>query len=486
MDIITGRFVADGNESTPKTAMNIKTIELILFYFLPAIGFFLAFILLVRLPRQQNSTSTTIAWVLVIFLLPYLGVPLYLFLGGRKVRKMIQRKRNIEPSANSRSEELYTADNPFFTSNNAIFPPRRAYDTQLIGKGDDAFRILMETIYHAQQSIYITTFILGDDPTGKAIVAALAHRARHGVSVHLLLDALGSRSIGHSFFEEFKNSGGQYAFFMPMLRHPFMRGRANLRNHRKMAIIDSRIALIGGMNLSENYMGSSTGKLWKDLSYMVEGDVVADLCTVFKSDWEFAANSPAPIEYKLVGTNRIGQPSIKVQLVPSGPDIEGDPLHDAILTAIFSAKKRVWIVTPYFIPDEMVIKALCVAARRNIDVSIIVPRWSNHRFADFVRRSYLRHCARNGVKVYLYEQGMIHGKVILIDDGLSILGSMNMDMRSFFLNYEIALFIESESTAHDLTEWIQPLMRNCRQSDKPVHIIVESIEGIAQLLAPLL
>jgi cardiolipin synthase len=275
-------------------------------------------------------------------------------------------------------------------------------------------------------------------------------------------------------------AGGQYAFFMPMMHLPF-RGRANLRNHRKIAIADGAQAMMGGMNISRDYLGpTANARRWHDLSFTIKGPVLGDLCSVFNSDWQFAAKRNDQQPCRPV----FAEASVKLELVPSGPDVAGDPLYESVLTALFKARRRVWIVTPYFIPDEMLLKAICIAAKRGIDVRIVVPLVSNHPLADLVRRSYLREAQESGAKICNFTPGMMHGKVILVDEALAIVGSMNMDMRSFFLNYEVALFIYSEKMVQELDGWITNILGQSVLGIKKANMALAFIEGIARLLAP--
>jgi cardiolipin synthase len=233
-------------------------------------------------------------------------------------------------------------------------------------------------------------------------------------------------------------------------------------------------------------MGSvSNAKRWHDLSISVKGPIVSDLYAVFHSDWKFAAKEDLvymPEEWTVIERDD----PIALQLVPSGPDVDGDPIYDTIVTSLFAAQKRIWIVTPYFIPDEVLMKALCIAARRHVDVRIVVPLVSNHRLADIVRRSYLRQLQEAGAKIFQFTPGMVHGKVIIIDDAFGIIGSMNMDMRSFFLDYEIALFIDSKQVITQLDNWICDLIGHCESGVKAAPVTVEFFEGIGRLFAPLL
>jgi cardiolipin synthase len=265
---------------------------------------------------------------------------------------------------------------------------------------------------------------------------------------------------------------------------PF-RGRANLRNHRRIMIADGVAAIIGGMNIARDYMGmTASTQRWHDLSFLVKGPVLGDLHHVFHSDWQFAAKRKTAHEDFLVPA--LAGATATLELVPSGPDVAGDPLYESVVTALFKARDRLWIVTPYFIPDEMLLKAICIAAKRGVDVRIVVPRVSNHPLADLVRRSYLREAQESGVKICNFTPGMMHAKAILVDGALGIVGSMNMDMRSFFLNYEVALFISNENMVQELDRWVTDILGQCIPGIKKANIAVEFFEGVARLLAPLL
>jgi cardiolipin synthase len=459
--------------------------EWIFAHFLPMLGFGLALLLLVHLLRQRRPPSSTIAWVLAIVLAPYVGVPLYLIFGGRKIRKAAESKGNLLATALQSPPPDLPGQGGLPLAGGDAFPPREGNRLTLLGTGEEAFQSLFQAIDSAQQSIYISTYILGVDETGRSIVAALARKAAQGVEVCLLLDAMGCLPVRGRFLRDLTAAGGKYAFFMPMLHIPF-RGRANLRNHRKILLFDRRRAIIGGMNLAREYMGkSSDPQRWHDLSMTVEGPVVADLYTVFRGDWAFAAKEELP-PLEAVPEPLTGDGVIPLELVPSGPDMPGDTLYDAVVSSLFSARERIWITTPYFVPDEMLTKSICIAARRGADVRIVVPRASNHRLADLVRRSYLRQVQEAGGAVYSFRPGMLHAKVILIDERLAIVGSMNMDVRSFFLNYEVALFTYSREMTQRLAGWVGQTMAQSDVGLREAHVAVEFIEGAGRLLAPLL
>ncbi len=453
-------------------------IHVIFIHILPIIGFFLAITLLVHQSRAPRSPSSTVAWLLAILLVPYLGVPAYVIFGGRKIKRMIKNKEISALDTKTPGEGFIVQ------GTGSIFPPRSGNSISLITTGEKAYTALIDLIEHAQKSIDIATYILGNDETGAAVVAALTRKAEQGVAVRMLLDALGSFRVSKKTLAPLLAAGGRCAFSMPMMHIPF-RGRANLRNHRKMVIVDNATAILGGMNIARDYMSATadTG-IWQDLALIVKGPVLADVRRVFCSDWEFAVKHKTEKNYA-PAPDGAGD-TIALQLVPSGPDVAGDPLYDSVISALFKAQRRVWIVTPYFIPDEMLLKAICIAARRGIDVRIVVPRVSNHPLADLVRRSFLRQVQDSGAVICNFSPGMMHGKVILVDTTLCIAGSMNMDMRSFFLNFEVALFIYDEGAVKALDGWVKSLISQSIPGIKKSNILIEFIEGVARLLAPLL
>ncbi len=425
------------------------------------------------------------AWLLAIVLLPYVGVPLYLMFGGRKLRSMARHKAQIYKGEGTiRHDQLGGATERILQSYGV--PPATAGNrVHLIVDAQEAYERVIEFIDQAKQTIHITTYILGTDPVGKAIVERLAKRAREGIQVRLLLDSVGSWRVGRRFVAPLTAAGGTVGFFMPMFRLP-TRSRANLRNHRKLIVIDGRQALAGGMNLDHHYMGPDADpKRWRDLALIVEGPAVLGLIELFDSDWKFATgedltSEPPPPEgfEPRNGTT--------VEVVASGPDVSGDPLYDSLIAAFFAARKRIWVVTPYFVPDETLVRALELAARRGVDVRLLLPEHSNHITADLARGSYLHQVQEAGGKILLFRPTMVHAKLIIVDDDLSVIGSANMDIRSLFLNYEVALFLFSEPQTADATVWMEELMRNSRHGLRPRGWGRELAENIARLLSPLL
>jgi cardiolipin synthase A/B len=358
---------------------------------------------------------------------------------------------------------------------------------ELVTDGRDAYARILELIDEARSTIHITTYILGRDEGSRVLVECLTRRAEKGVAVRLLIDDVGSWQVRRRSLAPLIEAGAQVAHFMPVFHAPF-RGRANLRNHRKLVVIDGRIALTGGMNLAWPYIGPPTAKdLWRDLSMIVEGPVVTELEVLFASDWRFATGAdPGGAGLPGPGPEITGKESSVVQVVASGPDVAGDPLYESLLALIFSAQTRIWIVTPYYVPDEMLARALGLAARRGVDVRVIVPARSNHLSADLARASYLRDLHNAGGRVLLYTPVMLHAKAVVFDDQLAVIGSANMDMRSLFLNYEVALFVSSPTQVEQVAAWALGLMSDSERELPPPDWPRELAENVVRLLSPLL
>ncbi len=270
-----------------------------------------------------------------------------------------------------------------------------------------------------------------------------------------------------------------------MFNPPF-RGRANLRNHRKMVIVDRRAAIVGGMNLAHQYMGPRrTSDRWHDLSMRMTGPAAGQAFEIFRSDWEFAAKEdlahPAPASEKEDVTA-----TTALQFMASGPDVENDALREALMVSLFHAHHRVWIVTPYFLPDDLLLEGLRMAAQRGVDLRLITPERSNHRLADWAREGYLSQLQDAGARIYLYQPRMLHAKALIIDQRVAIIGSANMDMRSLLLNYEVGLCIYSPGIILELEKWMEALMHACRRRQPHHSPTLTMIEGISRLFAPLL
>jgi cardiolipin synthase len=418
-----------------------------------------------RLLKSRRTSQSTLAWLLALALVPFVAIPLYLLLGSRKFPR--RAKLPVPGAAKvllaSVSDDVAGPIARVLRKSD-VAPPRRDNAFELLTTGEAAYARLMGLIRGAERSIDLTMFILGSDATGNAFVEALAERASHGVAVRLILDAVGSsRSCRHAT-RVLGAAGAEVRPFMP-LRHSPIQGRTNLRSHRKLGIVDRHHVFAGGMNLANEYMGPpirlSSAPRWRDVAAIASGRVAADAEALFESDWGFVGGSKRAPMSPSASAVRAARGDATLQIVPSGPDMTTDTVYDLFLTAIFCARQRIAIVTPYYVPDELLQHALLLSARRGVRTEIVVPARSNHRIADVARRPLLRELHDAGVIVHYYGHGMVHAKAMVVDDAFAYVGSPNFDMRSLFLNYENALCAYSPEAIGQIRSFVDGLIGEC-------------------------
>ncbi len=437
---------------------------------LEIVGYLLAIILIPRILLERRHPGATIAWVLAIGLVPYLGVPLYFLIGGRRVKKISLNKdwgrwdEKLDPDF--ATLDGLPADNRRIARlllRAGTFPPDRNSVITIIDDGIKAYKALVNLLEGAQNSIEIATFILGRDEVGRALVDLLAQKAKEGLEVRLLLDALGSLRARGRFIQPLLDAGGQVGIFLPLL--PLRRRwSANLRNHRKMTVVDGEKAFVGGMNLAREYMGPKPYRdRWKDVSMIIAGTGAQYVRSIFWQDWMYTTKEPidpgvlCPVPRELKGDGSI------LQVVGDGPDVPERPLYSGVLAALNRARESIWVVTPYFVPDDALSAALELAARMGCDVRIIMPEKSNHPLVDLAGYSFLIDLMQAGVRFYRYQPGMLHAKLIAIDKRLAVVGSANMDIRSFQLNFEIATFIYDSKSVEEVVGVIASILDESRK-----------------------
>lgn len=428
-----------------------------------------------------------ISWMLFIVFMPYIAAPLYFLIGIRK-RDNKHTKELVQFPHIKEYEEYHINHTDHALANilmkNGIPPASRSNRFELIASDTDAYKAMMQEIEKATKSIEIATYVFTFDAMTTAMVEALTKKAKEGVKVRLMLDTVGSFGvyIDQRGFKALRGAGGEVAFFVPMLKYP-MQSYINLRNHRKIYLFDQTTLLSGGMNLSNEYMGPDDGtKRWYDLLYRLQGPAVQHFRSIFRNDWEYATGET--IEPN-VPTVKAFEGESLVQVVPSGPDIDKDALYEALLNAIYSAKERIWIVTPYFVPDENITQALIIAQHKGVDVKLITPKHSDHLFTDIVRSPYMRDLYSNGIDVVLFEGEMLHAKAILIDSLGGMVGSLNLDNRSLFLNYEVVTFVYSPTFIEALEAWMNSLMETSVRGLEPPSKTREAFENIMKVFAPM-
>jgi len=459
---------------------------LILSWVVSTLGFFLAIILISHLIRQRRSPSGTMAWLMGLILIPHIAVPLYLIFGGRKMRYKQSLKQNISfPGMTTALVDHEARRLSELISSFGMPLPARGHRITLCSDSCETYHKLMELLESAEKSIDFATYVFEHDATGQSVLEVLTRKARSGVNVRLLVDDIGAHMLKRRHVKDFIAAGGQFARFMPLVH---ITRRADLRNHRKITLIDDSTVMAGGMNIGDEYMGPTFNpSRWKDLSFVMQGPCVGVYGEIFRQDWLFATGRQDKDEQ----ITPDGQPHFEedqiAQVVPSGPDVKGDILYNALVAAIHAAEERVSIITPYFIPDDSMMQSLTLAAHRGVNVEVIVPQVSNQRLANLARGPYLRDLTAAGVKVRYYLPGMMHAKVVLIDDDVAMVASANFDLRSMQLNYEVAMFAYSAQTINAVAAWVDGLRRQTI-ANTPLQIpyLRETVEGVARLLAPLL
>ncbi|MGH7283639.1 MAG: phospholipase D-like domain-containing protein [Polyangiaceae bacterium] len=419
-------------------------------------------LMLTRISGTMRTPQSTLAWLLGFAFVPLLAIPLYLAFGTRKFpRRAKGRQLDVPPLRAGNSFELLTT-------------------------GESAYARLLSLVHDATRSIDLSMFIVGDDEVGRAVIAALAERAKRGVAVRVIVDAVGSMRMYGAMTRALRPAGAHVRVFMP-LRHSPVRGRTNLRSHRKVLVVDGETVFAGGMNLALEYMGpprdETTSPRWRDVMAIVRGPVAADAAALFESDWIYCGGTARRDGDAREAAAIASEGDAHVRFVPSGPDMTTDTMYDLFLNGIFGARERIAIVTPYYVPDDALQHALVLAARRGIRTEVLVPAVSNHRIADVARRHLLRELAANGVRLHFYTKGMVHAKAMVIDDAFAYVGSPNFDMRSLFLNYEDALCVYSSDAIALVRAFVDTLISECG-SERPVFPEHRILEQIALLMAP--
>lgn len=431
--------------------------------------------------RERRPPAATLAWVALLVLLPVFGLLLYLLIGARKLPRRTHRPCQPELALEAVVPEAQADALDRMLRRFGIPPATRGNALRITMAPEQARADLLDVIGAAQQRLWVLMYSFEGDASGRAVLGELTAAARRGVDVRLMVDDLGSFGQLGSIRREFEASGGRIVHFKPVW-YALTRRIANLRNHRKIVVADGALAWTGGRNVGDVYLDPKAGH-WLDLSAVVRGPVVAVMEEICRGDWQFGsgdATCPAP------GTAIANAGDATLQMLPSGPEHRDDLWQVSLIKACFEAQSRLWLATPYFVPDETVMNALLTAARSGVDVRILVPTRSDNLLVDFVARSYLREIQRSGVGVYRYDHGMMHAKVVLVDRSLGMFGSANIDARSLFLNYESTLIGYDEATIAPLEQFFAAAFARAKRGLRPTGRIRETLMSLARLAAPLL
>ena len=458
---------------------------------------------------HTKSASAVMAWIMVLYLLPVFGLFLYMILSQNIARQQIFRM-----AANEREDVMTLigwqkdfvkrgiSDNPEDESNKwqSLITLNLDYanaflidssDVELIFDGQEMFDRLCEDIRNAKYTVKLCYFILKNDDTGNKLIDLLTQKAAEGVKVRLLVDALGSRSIGNHKLREFRKAGGKVAFFFkPRIRHLYF--RINYRNHRKLAIIDNEKGYIGGFNIADEYLGKVRKfGYWRDTQMILSGNVIASLNARFYMDWRYASGEKIDlVEQSIKYAFRQESGDIPVQIVSSGPESDKEEIKRGMMKMITGARKRIYIQTPYLVPDLPMLDSLAMAARSGLDVRIMIPAIPDH---PFVYRTTLYNAGkliREGARIYIYENGFLHAKTLTVDGEVCTAGSCNFDIRSFRLNFESNAFVYDREVAGRMNmqfEEDMKLSREYTQKDRDNISLYEKLsESISRLLTEIL
>jgi len=413
--------------------------------------------------KQRRHPSAGIAWVVSLVLLPYVALPLYLVFGSRK---LVGAKHTRRPHATAAGDTPEHAEAERLARAIGLGEAASFDHLAVHAHGSQALEALRMGIHGARHRLDICTFILGNDVLGDEVCDLLSRRAREGVHVRLLLDGIGRYLGGPVKLKKLTDAGVQVALFVPPLRSP-LRGRTNLRNHRKMVLADSEWLWCGGRNLAAEYFEGDTQSfrkkpVWIDLSFDLRGALAAQAQQRFEQDWVFATTGTTAVASTMPTKPAPGSDiGMRARLVPSGPDQTEDTVYTMLVSACFTAQKRILAVTPYFVPDPTLLMAMALAARRGVAVTLLMPTHSNHRLADIARHTALRELAASGAQIWLSPH-MVHAKAVLIDEDMALVGSANLDERSLFLNYELMVAFYDPQVVRTFADWIDRQQVNAK------------------------
>lgn len=430
-----------------------------------------------RITRQHRHPSAALAWVLMITLLPYLGIPMYLLIGVRKVPRAQGRLRP-PPALPSNTHAHWALD--LGEALGLPAPNRNAVVTFQVD-GQAAMDRLLQLVDEATRSIDICTFVLGHDAVASALSDALSRAVQRGVKVRVLLDDLGCWTKPRTTRHLLRQRGVELQCFMPVLPN-IRRGRVNLRNHRKLVVVDGQHVWSGGRNLaSEYFVADGDTPAWADISFVVSGPLARQAQDLYQQDWQVASGERGFVDAAIIAPADPDSGAL-LQWVPSGPDHADDTLYALLLASAYRAEQRIVLVSPYFVPDDALLTAWCMACRRGVQLTLVIPARSNHRLADVARAPSLRALIAAGADVRLYPR-MMHAKAIIVDDSVAWCGSANLDARSLFLNFELnTAFYDADAIAW-LTEWALQLAKDSEAATvRRPSTARELLEGLVRIV----
>ncbi|MFC4402798.1 cardiolipin synthase [Gracilibacillus xinjiangensis] len=455
--------------------------------------------------ERKNATSTW-AWIMVLTFIPIFGFILYLIFGRKLSNKTIftwdtksklgvktavqHQLREIESKQfQVNDERMHAYEDLFYLhlrNNDAIFSQDN--DVKVFTDGNRKFNALIEDIEKAKDHIHLVYYIVRSDHLGQRLADVLMRKAQEGVEVRFLYDDMGSRKLSRKLIRKMRQAGAEVEGFFPPLI-PKVNLKINHRNHRKLAIIDGEIGYIGGFNIGDEYLGvDKRFGYWRDTHLRVVGSAVNHMQTRFILDWNQASRNDIDYHKRYYATKPAGK--IGMQIVSSGPDSEWEQIKHGYMKMIMSAKKYIFIQTPYFIPDESLLDALKIACLSGVDVRIMIPNKPDHPFVYWATYSYIGELLKAGATVYIYQKGFLHAKMIIVDGAIASVGTANIDVRSFRLNFEVNAFIYNETLAEMLVDEFEKDMENVTQLTYALYqkrpLWIRFKESVSRLISPIL
>ena len=455
-------------------------------------------VVMARVVLRNHDAVKTLAWIMVFIFVPFLGLMLYFFFGRNTHRRRLYGKRFMAQSGHRGMSGTYgcaaVSVKPGFRPLSVFF---ENVSSSLLLPFDEADVIsdthlfkekLFEMLAAARRHIHMQFYIIEDDGFGRCLRDLLVEKARLGVEVRLMYDSVGCWRVKTAFFESMRKAGVCVVSFLEVY-FPLFSNRVNYRNHRKIVVVDGKMGMVGGCNVADRYLRGVHGGRWRDTMLLLRGAAVNGLQASFMIDWSFANRTSVNSKrYFLLSGSVVGKSF--VQTVASNPIGDVRAIYAGYMKILALAKGYVYLQTPYFMPDEAFLQALRSASLSGVDVRLMIPEHSDSVVADYASMSNLGTLLNSGVKVYLYGGGMLHCKTLVCDDYLSSIGSVNLDFRSLFYNFEVSAFVYDSAVAMKVKETFVDDLKQCRQLSANEYrgrpFVRRCAESLVKLFSPLL
>lgn len=411
----------------------------------------------------KKEATSALAWCLLVLLLPFFGMVLFVLFGYQYVQRPVSRKmrhrtlfRKIDTTDTKETVPAEAVPDPSWNGFARLaqhfdaFPLSGGHRVDFYHEGQPAYDAMLAAIAAARHHVHLEFFIFQPDESGSQFLDLLTEKARQGVEVRLVYDAMGSRRLGSRALKPLRHAGGKASTFLPLA--PLRRRiQVNMRNHRKILVVDGQVGFTGGLNIGDEYLGKAPRYgFWRDTHLRLEGPMVGAIQRVFVEDWDFAADEHLKGERYFPPHAAAGDTA--VQVIYSGPDQEHNAIREIYFAAILRARRRLWIATPYFVPDAGIYDALCLAGYLGVDVRLLCLLYPDKWVPWFAGLYYFGSVLDAGVKVYQYTKGMMHSKLMLVDGEWASVGSANLDNRSMHLNFELNCLIYSPDKVAELED----------------------------------